>query len=312
MKLSAQDRGTVPADLRHRHGFAAGDGAPRTRVALAATAGTGLVVVAVLLGAGLAGGAPNPGPVLEAPGYHPLQYSRTAIDTTPTRASNAEIVATVLGQRPSGSAVLDVRLTDDPAAGGSGRALQVDLSTSAWSGTGPIRASWEGSLVQGAIAEQLAGGEDTSTGLAGATFRVHLPDGTVRTIDAGAGQVRKGQVFSHLDPAGQEAARVEVQKALRSFGLEPVSISFFTYQDDAVEIVCEVPAGGELRDFELLRQTLTGSPASYEGVYLEVRDSDGSPIAASATAFRTGAGSQWVDPEFGSSVGEVGRGTVHG
>ena len=284
----------------------------RIRIVLTAAAGTGIVITGLLLGAGAAGGAPTPVIVLGTPGYDPLQYSRTVTDTTPTKVSNAEVAADMLQQRPPGSTVLGVKLTDNASSGGSGRALQVDLSASTWSGsTGPIRAFWEGSLVQGAVAEQLAVGEDTSTGLTGGAFVAHLPDGTVHAMEAGAGQVRKGQVFSHLDAAGQKTAIAGMQKTLNSFGLDAVSISFYTYRDDAVEIICEVPAGGELTDFEQLRQALTGDPATYEGVYLEVRDSDGSPIIASATAFRTGAGSLWVDPKFSGTVGEVQR-AAHG
>jgi hypothetical protein len=169
-----------------------------------------------------------------------------------------------------------------------------------------MRADWEGSLLQGALAEQFATGGDTSTGIAGGVFITHFPDGSIDTTDAGAGQVVKGQVFTQLTTASsQDAARAEISRTLDGYGLTTVSVSFVTYRDTAVAVVAQLSAGSQLTEFDTIRQAITGSPAIFEGVYFEVVDSAGSPVAVSTTAFRTGAGSQWVHTKLSGTVGEV-------
>jgi hypothetical protein len=52
-----------------------------------------------------------------------------------------------------------------------------------------------------------------------------------------------------------------------------------------------------------LISVLTGTPIHCEGVHLEVRLPDGSPIAKLSSAFRGGRGSQWVRPDLEDILG---------
>jgi len=278
-----------------------------------------VVVSAIVLGGigawGTATGAssrPNASPIVTQEPGDPVQYSST-VDTSPpapSAASDADIVQTELSKRPTGSAVLGAEISRPEGTTATAGQLHLDLSATTLDGGGWIRSFWEGSLLQGAVADELATGLDTSTGVSGGTFVIHLPDGTSKELGAGAGKVRTRQIFSRLDASGHEQASSNITAVLASFGLGSISTTFITYRDDAVAIVAQVPTGGSLHDFDSLRLALTGTPAQYEGVYLEVRDSSGSPIAISATAFRTGAGTLWVDPTVAGTIGELER-TIH-
>lgn len=252
----------------------------------------------------------EPPVVTQQPGG-PIQYSATIAKGSPEAASGADLLQTELSRRPADTAILGAQIRASSGTTSAAHELQLDLSAPTMDHGGWIRAFWEGSLLQGAIADGLASGSDTSTGVSGGTFVIHLPDGTSHDMMAGAGKVRAGQVFSRLDAAGQDQAASDIQAVVASFGLRLVSTEFVTYRDDAVAVIADVPPGGSPHDFESLRQALTGNPASYEGVYLEIRDSSGVPIAISATAFRAGAGMQWVDPTLAGTVGEVER-SSHG
>lgn len=45
------------------------------------------------------------------------------------------------------------------------------------------------------------------------------------------------------------------------------------------------------------------APTNYEGVYLEIDDSSGSPAYIEATAPRDGSGTAWARPDLGIAVG---------
>jgi hypothetical protein len=243
--------------------------------------------------------------VTEQPGA-PVQYSATIAESSIATTSDADLLQAELSRRSANTAILDAQVR---AGGGTSAAhgLQLDLSSRTLDRGGWIQAFWEGSLLQGALAEGLATGADTSTGISGGTFVIHLPDGTSKDVTAGAGKVRTGQVFRRLDATGHLQATSDIHAVVESFGLRLASTTFYTYRDDAIAVIADVPPGGSLHDFESLRLALTGSPASYEGVYLEVRDSSGVPIAVSASAFRNGAGVLWVDPTVAGTVGELQR-----
>ncbi len=247
-----------------------------------------------------------PAVVTEQPG-DPIQYSATTEAAARATLSAADALRSALDRQPSKSAVVTAQLVkrvDDPSAP---LLLRLDLNAPSWERGEQLRAFWEGSLLQGAVAEDLATGQDTSTGIAGGTFVVHAPNGSTKELDAGAGKVQVGQVFRLLDATGQAQATADIRASVERYGLKISSVQFVRYRDDAVAVVADIPPGGSFHELEALRQALTGNPAWYEGVYLEVRDETGAPIAISATAFRTGAGMMWVDPARSGSLGEVQR-----
>ncbi|MGI8416636.1 MAG: hypothetical protein ACR2P2_10640 [Nakamurella sp.] len=225
----------------------------------------------------------------------PVQYSAAVANIAPAAMTASDALADALKSRPTKSAIVEAQLlTADQTPGQAPtHRLNLDLNADAWDTGQSIRAFWEGSLFQGVVAEDLATGSDTATGVSGGTFTLHFSDGTTHQVDAGAGKVRTGQIFAQLDAAGREQAARDSAAIVESFGLVATSVTFVTYRDDALAVVASVPPGGSVKDFELLRQALTGSPVRYEGVYLEVRDSSGAPIAISAGAFRTGNGLLW-------------------
>lgn len=272
------------------------------------------IVSAILLGgvaawtaSTAANSVPSSSPAIAQELGEPVQYSATTVNGPRATLNMGLILQTKLDRRPADTDVLRAELSPDSGVTNTARQLHLDVSAGNFDKGGAIRAFWEGSLLQGAIAEDLATGSDTSTGVSSGVFAVHLQDGTVKELAAGAGKVVAGQVFARLDGAGQQRVSGEIVAVAASFGLRVASTKFVSYRDDAVAIVAEVRPGGSLRDFESLRVALTGSPARYEGVYLEVRDSSGTPIAISATAFRSGAGVLWVDPALSGRIGEVER-----
>jgi hypothetical protein len=251
-------------------------------------------------------------PDLSVPGYAPMQYSASVDRTTPSGGSPDDVLQASLKARPANSMIAGATLAPNnyQFGGSSAPLLEIDVVASAKYLTPAQRMKvfWEASLFQGALAEGLATGADTSTGIAGGDVAVHLLDGTVARIGLGAGQVVTGQRFSRGDDRSRATAVANISKVVQSFGLSVVSVDMITYRDDAVAVTVQVPPNGSFARFDELRQAITGSPANFEGVYLELQDDSGATIALSATAFRTGGGSQWTDPGYAGAIGGVPHG----
>jgi hypothetical protein len=111
-------------------------------------------------------------------------------------------------------------------------------------------------------------------------------------------------VFDRLTLTEQKQATTSIATTVAAFGLEFGSATFTQYRDDAVAVVATVPQGSSFHELEALRIAITGSPVRYEGVYLELRNSGGQPLAITAAAFRTGDGRLWVDPSVAGKFGE--------
>ena len=108
-----------------------------------------------------------------------------------------------------------------------------------------------------------------------------------------------------FSPTADDAdVRADVTTLLGKYGLEPISIDVQHPLDIALKVVASAPSAdvlaGRLAD---LHAELLGTPYRYEGVYLEVQVPDMGPIAAIASALRTGQTSQWVRSDLTDVVG---------
>lgn len=171
-----------------------------------------------------------------------------------------------------------------------------------------VPAEWQAELAQGALADLLNTSRQSNTAnvIVGSTITGILPNGTSMQVAGGAGDVTSGQVFTA--PSDTSAIQIRTTSVLTSFGLDLISIKTWRPLGTAISVVASVPdlrlLSGKLNK---LTSAIEGSPAQYDGVYLEIRNRRGVPIVRTATALRIGAGSLWIKPGLG-----VRFGTMHG
>jgi hypothetical protein len=187
--------------------------------------------------------------------------------------------------------------------GTTGFILEFDLAVPAFGGSAITKALWEGQLFAGAVADEYA-----ASGLQ-PIAEVHptlvTPDGSRQPAGGGvAGQIHD-QIFDHV-PSNVGAT---VAAAAPRFGLRQVKVSTVTAIQNAVVIdaVSDTPKAA-VQALGKSEQGILGAllgvrPGSYEGVFVEIRDSQGRPMLIDASAPRSGAGIAWADPSSGISVG---------
>ena len=165
-----------------------------------------------------------------------------------------------------------------------------------------MEGEWEATLLAGAVADRTAGRR----------FLASVIKGYIVDYVPSNGSEPTGQRTNELDVAGErfrppgddnKIKRVTADTLVR-FGAQPVSIEVLHPLGAALKVVATI-ATPEAMNGRLaqLQTALIGTPTQYEGVYLEVRLPDGSPIAKLWTTYRDPVGAQSVRPDLEDILG---------
>ena len=168
----------------------------------------------------------------------------------------------------------------------------------------PMEAAWEAALLAGAVADRTAGdGHFLASVITGWIVDEAPSDGSIQPEeDATNYIVVAGERF--LPPGDDNEIKRGVTATLARFGARPVSIEVLHPRDVALKVVATIPTPHAMnRRLAELQSVLIGMPTQYEGVYLEIRLPDGSPIAKLWTTYRTVIGAQSVRPDLEDILG---------
>lgn len=259
-------------------------------------------VVAVLAAAGVALAAGDSAQVTD-PGFgDPVMYAASADGVYTQRIDASSAAEAALPQLP-GLDVKSVAVGSGPQTSATpGKWFSMTFRVTSVDNGGALRPLWEGNLAQGVAADDLASTIDNSSGIVGSDFTAVLPDGATVSLGGGAGNVRTNQVFDVSMMGSTDSERVAAAtNIVTKAGLVPISVDILHPKDAALSVIAKVPAGLRFTGLADLQMALTGTPAAYEGVYLEIQDAAGTRLAVVATAFRTGAGYNWS--EAGQELG---------
>jgi hypothetical protein len=236
-----------------------------------------------------------------------INYAGARADRYDRAAPGAAISRALAGV--DRATVLKVRIAVRPSQADSGQRnwLYVRVLARSLSYGGSLYSLWQADLVQGSTAEQMG----SSTGnladvFAGIEHVISFPNGSTVNDAGGAGDVVTSQLFHSF--TSDALATAAANDTLRDFGLIPDQIRIFHPLQAALYVVAKVPTLSKIAGkLEILRQRLLGNPFRYEGIYLQLNDDHGVPIAREAADYRVGAGRLWVRHGLG-----VWLGTAHG
>jgi hypothetical protein len=238
-----------------------------------------------------------------APELLPKLQPQSAKATTP--AELLKLITQGFGsplilQSSIGAAPPDFTPTEDPTA-----AAPDAFTKGLWAyfrvatpddGPGAIKAIWQADLVAGALREELYANGMPS--LYNDVITVQLPDGRTEDIGGGVGNVAYGQVFATTTPDEIEARTLA---SARSADLDVVRMEVFSALQaaPALTVRAQNPEAMIRNPLKAMRTAFGTDPATFEGVYFEVRDaSDDSPVLIEAGSFRTGVGHEWIRPDL--------------
>jgi hypothetical protein len=165
-----------------------------------------------------------------------------------------------------------------------------------------MEGEWEATLLAGAVADRTAGSGFLASVIKGYIVDYVPSDGSEPT----------GQPTNELDVAGDRfrppgddnTIKRVTADTLARFDAQPVSIDVLHPLDAALKVVATIATpqamNGRLAE---LQRALIGTPIQYEGVYLEVRLPDGTPIAKLWTTYRDVVGAQSVRPDLEDILG---------
>jgi hypothetical protein len=259
-----------------------------------------LVGIVLLLGAGLSilgfarAAAKKPSPRVRPVAYTHLRLKKTltSVPTDP-RTAVADVLRDYGGRR-----VLSASVETRSARPAGGILHFVVAATDM--GENVIRGQWESDLVAGAIADRLAG---TPNQVVSTIIDVQLPDGEIHPDlgGGGMGNVAPNQAFSS---SGESAIRASVTEQLAQSHLDLVSLDVLRAPQaaPAVVVMTDDPLAAAAAASETIRAIFGQNPPKYEGYYLEVRDSAGTPVLIQSAAFRTGAGRLWFAPKVADVI----------
>lgn len=165
---------------------------------------------------------------------------------------------------------------------------------------------WEAELAQGAIADRIAG---TTPNLADvivdSTITAQTPDGSLRTVGGGSGDVSSNQEFAaQASGMSDEELAAGARAVLNKFGLTSVELRVLHPLGPAVSIRASVSDLGALDGkFESLINALNPDQAKIEGLYLEIDDVGGKPAVRVSQALRAGVGQVWFRPGLDDALG---------
>jgi hypothetical protein len=167
---------------------------------------------------------------------------------------------------------------------------------------------WLADLAVGAVAERSHSNEAVANDIISTAIAIG-PDngGNPVTTSLGIGAVRLGQVFGS---PSDSALTVHVGDVAESHGLTLADLRILHPLESALSVAFVVPDGASI-DWTLdeLRTNLVGVPPEVEGVFIELRDSQGQPLLLSGVAYRTGESGLWFAPGQDSRFGAVHGGT---
>lgn len=228
----------------------------------------------------------------------PSAYAPVALGVpVPTVDAPTAIGNAVAGLTPGRFASVDYSL--GPVGLYPGPRLTVTVNSDGSPGS-DFEAFWEVSMLNGAVAEQLATTNDLRDALDGADTSIRRPDGSVdaQTTDVGFGNISARQVFS-LASASDATITATIDGVLAARGLTAKSITVLHPLGAAPAVVVSVHDAAELRgDLAGLQSELSGNGVLYPGLFLRIELSDGTPIALLETSYRSGEGGQWIAPGY--------------
>ena len=259
----------------------------------------GITIVSVAVGAGVARGTGLWGS--NRSGVAPSRYTDDLghVTAVPPGSSAQEIVDFIM-KRYDGSGIVSAKVGAPPSVPGQRAGIWLNfVIRSPGADERSAHAGWEADLVEGAVADALQ--ENGLNGIAGSTIEGILPSGAIAPMGGGMGDVSPGQDFSQ---ASDPQIKSLLEAGLERVHLTPVSIEVLHADEPAPAVIASTtdPAAAAKDASSTIRRLFGKDPPMYEGYYFEVRDQSGHPLFIQSTAFRSGAGSLWVDPTVQKDV----------
>lgn len=224
-----------------------------------------------------------------------------------TRLGSRAVLKGTIGETPP-----EYRATEDPNP-----PADLPAFTQPWvhltiqapdEGLNSILPMWHANLLVGDLREEMHA-LDPSNPLFGEAIDLVANTGkTVATVDTNIGDIAYGQVFSDASDLAIESS---IRAAAATAGLSVKSITIFHGLDPAPAVVVATKDPADfLQDADASQNAIFGgSPMTYEGVYLEVVDTSGSPVLVTSSSFRTGIGGSWIRPGLHPSTGPTDDGS---
>ena len=206
------------------------------------------------------------------------------------------------------SKIVSSQVASAPAfANSSARRFYATVSAPSMSDGSAVYPLWLANVEQGVLAEKLASSGNLKDSIAGSSFSVQLPDGSiVKDVGGGAGDIASGQNF--IAPGPDITIASNTKAVLAKFGLTPKTIRIFHPLQTVSSVTAVTNDAASVNDkLGEITDALLGHPFQFEALYVCLELPNGTRIAQSATDYRTGGGTVWTNPEL-----SVGSGVAHG
>ncbi len=157
-----------------------------------------------------------------------------------------------------------------------------------------VEAFWLASLAQGAVADLVNSGAETTSDVISSSLILGPGDDQKDAIDIGHGSIRSGQLFGS---SSDQQLIERVKSVADRFDLVVKSVQVVHPLESALHVRFVVDASINVTwTIDELRSAVEGATPTVEGSLIELVDTDGNVLLTSASSYRTGLGGLWFAP----------------
>lgn len=157
-----------------------------------------------------------------------------------------------------------------------------------------VEAFWLASLAQGAVADLVNGGAETTSDVISSSLILGPGDDLKDAIDIGYGSIRSGQLFGSLS---DQQLIERVKSVADRFDLVVKSVQVVHPLESALHVNFVLDASRNVTwTIDELRSAVEGATPTVEGSLIELSDTDGNVLLTTGTSYRTGLGGVWFAP----------------
>jgi hypothetical protein len=224
---------------------------------------------------------------------------QTVLDGILGRVPNSPLKSAQLAGPPAGMHLSDDPATTNPESFAQTLWLYETVNVRALTPEATAKPLWIANLITGALRDELAASGGGP--LYSSQVNVETPSGsTLGASVAGVGEDDGGESFSD---ASDKSIRSHITDAATQLGLTVDSITIYHVDQPApaVVVTSSDPAAVAAAPQQMVA-SLLGGPNTYEGLYVEIRDTSGALIYLEGSSARTAGGQSWLNPQFADSA----------
>jgi hypothetical protein len=232
----------------------------------------------------------------------PITFAPVSGSGIPTFGSPNAALDSALSNEFQGTKIESATFGNPPTNVPDQGGLWLDVTVSADDATtGASLGDWEAAMLVGQLRDELKA--SGLTAVEGYSLTIALPNGDKQALGGAApGNIAYGQTFVNLPP---DTITQMLQADAAAVGAKIQSVTYLPTLDPAPIITLSTADPTAFAQTHTSLGAIFQDSGPFEGYYVELDNSAGSPVEIGTASFRSGVGSSWYAPGLGLGDGQA-------